>query len=194
MYSRPRCPTGMQINSNQLQLIAICWLGESSVNEWELKLGLEKNTWQVQDSQATKPPKTNMNARSSSTSVVNIEKTSGFRSTSILPFQTAKWSNHQTSSNVDNSSVLTRHDGLQARMALGRVLVAVALDAHQHVILAAERPIHQRSAALDAEEAFAVPVEVLVRQILQSHWKEGMFGCMLVARDRRLLSFPILWI
>lgn len=53
-------------------------------------------------------------------------------------------------------------------MALSRVLVAVALHAHQHVILAAERPIHQRSAALDAEETFAVPVAVLVRQILQS--------------------------
>lgn len=47
-------------------------------------------------------------------------------------------------------------------MALGGVLVAVALDAHQHVILGGKRPIHQRSAAFDAEEAIAVPVAVLV--------------------------------
>lgn len=47
-------------------------------------------------------------------------------------------------------------------MALGRVLVAVAVGAHQHVILGGKGPIHQRSAALDAEEALAVPVAVLV--------------------------------
>lgn len=53
-------------------------------------------------------------------------------------------------------------------MALGRVLVAVALGAHRHVVLGGEGPIHQRSLALDAEEAFAVPVAVLVGQILQT--------------------------
>lgn len=58
------------------------------------------------------------------------------------------------------------HDGLQACMALGRVLIAVAFSAHQQVVLGGKRPIHQRSAALDAEEALTVPVAVLIRQIL----------------------------
>lgn len=53
-------------------------------------------------------------------------------------------------------------------MALGGVLVAVALDAHHRVVLGGEGPIHQRPAALGAEEAFAVPVAVLVGQILHS--------------------------
>lgn len=61
-------------------------------------------------------------------------------------------------------------------MALGRVLVAVALGAHQHVVLGGERPIHQRSFARTAEEALAVPVAVLVRQILQSQRKKSLFG------------------
>lgn len=63
----------------------------------------------------------------------------------------------------------TWHDGLHASVALGGVLVAVALDAHQHVVLGGERPVHQRTAAFDAQEAFAVPVAVVVGQILQSH-------------------------
>lgn len=62
----------------------------------------------------------------------------------------------------------TWHDGLQTRVALGRILVAVALHAHQHVLLGGEGPVHQRAAAHDAEEAVAVPVALLVRQILQS--------------------------
>lgn len=53
-------------------------------------------------------------------------------------------------------------------MALGRVLVAVALHAHQHVLLGGEGPVHQRASAHGAEEAVAVPVALLVRQILQS--------------------------
>lgn len=52
-------------------------------------------------------------------------------------------------------------------MALGRVLVAVALGAHQHLVLCGKRPIDQRAAALEAQEALAVPVALLVRQILQ---------------------------
>lgn len=52
-------------------------------------------------------------------------------------------------------------------MAFGRVLVAVALDAHQHVVFGGKRPVHQRLAAFDAQEAFAVPVTVLEGQILQ---------------------------
>lgn len=63
----------------------------------------------------------------------------------------------------------TWHDGLHASVALGGVLVAVALDAHQHVVLGGKRPVHQRTAAFEAQEAFAVPVAVFVGQILQSH-------------------------
>lgn len=63
----------------------------------------------------------------------------------------------------------TWHDGLHARVALGRVLVAVALHAHQRVVLGGERPVHQRAAALEAQEAFAVPVALFKGQILQSH-------------------------
>lgn len=62
----------------------------------------------------------------------------------------------------------TWHDGLQTCVALGRILVAVALNAHQHVLLGGKGPIDQRAAAFDAEEAVAVPVAVFVRQILQS--------------------------
>lgn len=51
-------------------------------------------------------------------------------------------------------------------MAFGRVLVAVAVSAHQHVVLGGKGTVNQRSAAPDAQEAFAVPVAVLVRQIL----------------------------
>ena len=53
-------------------------------------------------------------------------------------------------------------------MALGGVLVAVALDAHGVLVLAGKGPIHQRAAALDADETVAVPVLVIVRQILHS--------------------------
>lgn len=58
------------------------------------------------------------------------------------------------------------HDVLQTRVALGRVLVAVALDAHERFIFGGKGPIDQRPAALVAEEAVAVPVAILVRQIL----------------------------
>lgn len=51
-------------------------------------------------------------------------------------------------------------------MALGGELVAITLGAHQHVILCGKGPIDQRAAAFGAEETFAVPVAVLVRQIL----------------------------
>lgn len=62
----------------------------------------------------------------------------------------------------------TWHDGLHAGVALGRVLVAVALDAHQGVVLGGEGPLHQRAAAQAAQEALAVPVAILVGQLLGS--------------------------
>lgn len=70
-------------------------------------------------------------------------------------------------------SLLTWHDGLQACMALGRVLVAVAVSAHQHVVFGGKRPIHQRALTLGTEEAVTVPVALLVRQILQSQSEMG---------------------
>lgn len=73
----------------------------------------------------------------------------------------------------ESDKCITWHDGLQARVALGRVLVAVAVGAHQQVILGGEGPVHQRPAALDAQEAVAVPVALLVRQILQERESEG---------------------
>lgn len=60
----------------------------------------------------------------------------------------------------------TWHDRRLARVALGGVLVDVAIGAHQQLVFGGERLIHQRSAAFDAEEAFTVPVTVLVRQVL----------------------------
>lgn len=54
------------------------------------------------------------------------------------------------------------HDGLQTRVALGGVLVAVALDAHERIIFGGKGPIDQRPAALVAEEAVTVPVAILV--------------------------------
>lgn len=74
------------------------------------------------------------------------------------------------------SGLLTWFNGLQALIALGRVNAAVALGAHQLVIAGGKRLLHQRLVALDAEEAFAVPVAFLVRKILQGTWKERMFG------------------
>lgn len=58
-------------------------------------------------------------------------------------------------------------------MALGRVLVAIALDAHERFIFGGKGPIDQRPAALVAEEAVAVPVAILVRQILQRQTLSG---------------------
>lgn len=62
----------------------------------------------------------------------------------------------------------TWHDGLHAGVALGGVLVAVALDTHQGVVLGGEGPLHQRAAAQAAQETLAVPVPLFVGQILWS--------------------------
>lgn len=51
-------------------------------------------------------------------------------------------------------------------MAFGRVLVAVTVGAHQHVVLGGEGPVDERAAAFGAEETLAVPVALPVRQIL----------------------------
>lgn len=52
-------------------------------------------------------------------------------------------------------------------MALGGILIGVALGAKKLVILGGERLVHQGALALEALEAVLVPVTVLVGQILQ---------------------------
>lgn len=52
-------------------------------------------------------------------------------------------------------------------MALGGVLVGVALCAEELLILGGEGLVHQRALALEALEAVLMPVAVLVGQILQ---------------------------
>lgn len=84
------------------------------------------------------------------------------------------------------------HDGLQARMALGRVLIAVALGTQQRFILGGKRPLHKRSAALDAEKAFAVPVAVLVRQILAGAANE-LFAHFTVVGEEFLIALNAVW-
>lgn len=61
---------------------------------------------------------------------------------------------------------LTRHDGLFAVMALGGVLVGVALSTQQLLVLGGEWFVHQRALALEAVETGLVPMAVLIRQVL----------------------------
>lgn len=60
----------------------------------------------------------------------------------------------------------TWHDGLLAFLALGRVLVGVAVHAEQLVLLGSEGLVHQRALAPRAVETGLVPVSVLVGQVL----------------------------
>lgn len=62
----------------------------------------------------------------------------------------------------------TWHDGFLAVVALGGILIGVALGAEELLILGGEGLVHQRALALEALEAVLVPVAVLVGQILQS--------------------------
>ena len=63
---------------------------------------------------------------------------------------------------------LTRHDGLLALMALGGVLIGVALCAEQLVIFGGEGLVHQGAFTLEALETVLVPVAILIGQVL---WK-----------------------
>lgn len=58
-----------------------------------------------------------------------------------------------------------RHDGLLALVALGGVLVGVALSTQELLILGGEGLVHQRALAHEAVEAVLVPVAVLVGQV-----------------------------
>lgn len=60
----------------------------------------------------------------------------------------------------------TWHDGLLASLALGRVLVGIAVGAQQLLLLGGKGLVHQRAPAPGAVEAAFVPVPVLVGQVL----------------------------
>lgn len=60
----------------------------------------------------------------------------------------------------------TWHDGLLAFLALGGVLVGVAVRAQQLVLLGSEGLVHQRALAPKALETGLMPVSVLVGQVL----------------------------
>lgn len=67
----------------------------------------------------------------------------------------------------------TWHDGFLALMALGGILIGVALSAEELLILGGEGLVHQRALALEAHEAVLVPVTVLVGQILRERQGGG---------------------
>lgn len=69
-------------------------------------------------------------------------------------------------------SHLTRHYGFLALVALGGILVGVALSAEELLILGGEGLVHQRAFALEALETVLMPVAVLVGQILQQHRRD----------------------
>lgn len=62
----------------------------------------------------------------------------------------------------------TWHDGFLAVVALGGILIGIALSAEELLILSGEGLVHQRALALEAHEAVLMPVAVLVGQILQA--------------------------
>lgn len=89
-------------------------------------------------------------------------------------------------------------------MALSGVRRAVALYAHQQVVLGGKGSIDERSAARAAQETLAVPVAVLVGQILhrprplKSHssivfWGQIFFQVLFKTRDKfsRFLYYEV---
>lgn len=64
--------------------------------------------------------------------------------------------------------LLTWHDGLLAFLALGGVLMGVAVRAEQLVLLGSEGLVHKGALAPRAVETGLMPVSVLVGQVLQT--------------------------
>lgn len=60
----------------------------------------------------------------------------------------------------------TWHDGFLALMALGGILIRVALGAEELLILGGEGLVHQRAFALETLETLLMPVTILIGQIL----------------------------
>lgn len=69
-------------------------------------------------------------------------------------------------------SDLTRHYGFLALVALGGILIGVALSAEELLILGGEGLVHQGAFALEALKAVLMPVAVLVGQILPEHRRD----------------------
>lgn len=69
-------------------------------------------------------------------------------------------------------SGLTWHYGFLALVALGGILVGVALSTEELLILGGEGLVHQGAFALEALETVLMPVAVLVGQILQEHRRD----------------------
>lgn len=69
-------------------------------------------------------------------------------------------------------SALTWHYGFLALVALGGVLVGVALSTEELLILGGEGLVYQRALALEALETVLMPVAVLVGQILREQQRE----------------------
>lgn len=67
---------------------------------------------------------------------------------------------------------LTWHYGFLALVALGGILVGVALSTEELLILGGEGLVHQGAFALEAFETVLMPVTVLVGQILQEHRRD----------------------
>lgn len=73
-------------------------------------------------------------------------------------------------------AVSTWHDCLVAGHTLGGELVAVAVAAHQRVVLVGEGLVCQRAVAAETAEAVLVVVSVLVEELLEeeeSQWAAG---------------------
>lgn len=69
-------------------------------------------------------------------------------------------------------SDLTWHYGFLALVALGGILVGVALSTEELLILGGEGLVHQGALALEALETVLMPVAVLVGQVLQEHRRD----------------------
>lgn len=70
------------------------------------------------------------------------------------------------------SGVTTWHDRLVAGHTLGGILVAVAVAAHQRVLLAGEGLVCQRAVAAETAEAVRVVVSVLIEEFLEEEEEE----------------------
>lgn len=70
-------------------------------------------------------------------------------------------------------SHLTRHHLLVADHALGGEFVAVALAAHQSIVLAGEGLVGQRASAAYAAEAVFVVVPVFIEELLEEERRAG---------------------
>lgn len=80
------------------------------------------------------------------------------------------------------------HDGFLAVMALGGILIGVALGAKKLLILGGERFVHQGALTLEALEAVFVPVTVLVGQI-PGVTANGLLALLTGVRVQALITF-----